>query len=386
MATLELRYGSNPHQGHALLRLPESDSPLRVLNGAPSYINILDALTAWPLVRELSSVTGKVAAASFKHLSPAGAAVDGPVSESFVRSQFLDHAPESAAARAYIRARGADRMSSFGDAVAVSDTVGVELARILRREVSDLILAPAYEPEALEILSSKRGGKYLVLQIDPHFEPGSVESREIFGLTLEQERNTLPITPDLFRSEDSMPEDIVETLVVGTTALKYTQSNSVCVAFQGQVIGMGAGQQSRIHCTRIACAKAEKWMLQTHPRVLSLRFPQEIGRPERTNAIDQFLLWEELSIPERDHLVSTLGYEPTRLSLEERRAWFEEFAGLCMSSDAFIPFRDNIDRAASTGVSFVAHAGGSVRDESVRAAAAELGVTVVETGVRCFLH
>ena len=386
MTNIELRYGTNPHQGQARLRLPESDAPLRVLNGAPSYINVLDALTAWPLVRELSSVTGKVAAASFKHLSPAGAAVDGPVSEAFVRSQFLDHPPESAVARAYVRARGADRMSSFGDAVAVSDTVGVELAQILRREVSDLILAPAYEPEALEILSSKRGGKYLVLQIDPNFEPGSIESRSVFGLTLEQERNSRAITPELFQSEPPLPQDIVETLVVGTTALKYTQSNSVCVAFEGQVIGMGAGQQSRIHCTRIACAKAEKWMLQTHPGVLDLRFPQEAGRPERTNAVDQFLLWEDLSTPERDYLVSTLGYEPTPLSPEERHAWFAEFEGLCMSSDAFIPFRDNIDRAAATGVSFVAHAGGSVRDESVRAAAAELGVRVVETGVRCFLH
>jgi len=386
MPDLQLRYGANPHQSQARLRLPESDSPLRVLNGAPSYINILDALTAWPLVRELSAGTGKVAAASFKHLSPAGAAIDGPVSEAFVRSQFLGKLPESAVGRAYVRARGADRMSSYGDAVAVSDTVGVELAQILRREVSDLILAPAYEPEALAILSSKRGGKYLVLQIDPDFEPGSIESRRVFGLTLEQERNSLPITPELFQSESPLPEDIVETLVVGTTALKYTQSNSVCVAFEGQVIGMGAGQQSRIHCTRIACAKAEKWMLQTHPKVLSLRFPEEAGRPEKTNAVDQFLLWEDLSTPERDHLVSMLGYEPTPLSLEERQAWFAEFEGLCMSSDAYIPFRDNIDRAASTGVSYVAHAGGSVRDESVRASAAELGVTVVETGVRCFLH
>ncbi len=386
MSTLELRYGANPHQGQARLRLPESDAPVRVLNGAPSYINILDALTAWPLVQELSSVTGKASAASFKHLSPAGAAVDGPVSDAFVRSQYLERAPQSAVARAYVRARGADRMSSFGDAVAVSETVSVELAEILCREVSDLILAPAYEPEALEILSAKRGGKYLVLQIDSDFVPDAIESRRVFGLTLEQERNTAPITAELFRSEPPLSEGILETLVVGTTALKYTQSNSVCVAFEGQVIGMGAGQQSRIHCTRIACAKAEKWMLQQHPNVLALEFSAEVGRPEKTNAVDKFLLWDELSTPERDHLVSTLGQEPTPLSQEERRAWFAEFDGLCMSSDAFIPFRDNIDRAAATGVTFVAHAGGSMRDESVRAAAAELGVRVLETGVRCFLH
>jgi AICAR transformylase/IMP cyclohydrolase PurH len=331
-------------------------------------------------------VTGKVAAASFKHLSPAGAAVDGPVSEAFAAAQFLDAVPESAVARAYVRARGADRMSSFGDAVAVSETVDVELAQVLKREVSDLILAPAFEPEALEILASKRGGKYLVLQIDPDFEPDSVESRQVFGLTIEQQRNDVPITAELFRSEFELPEEVIESLIVGTTALKYTQSNSVCIAYEGQVIGMGAGQQSRIHCTRIACAKAEKWMLQTHPDVLSLRFPGELGRPEKTNAVDQFLLWQELSAPERTQLSETLGYEPTPLTREQRLSWFTEFEGLCMSSDAFIPFRDNIDRAAQTGVSYVAHAGGSMRDESVRYAAAELGVTVLETGLRCFLH
>ena len=386
MPHIDLRYGNNPHQGRARLRLDKQDLPLKVLNGAPGYINMLDALTAWPLVSELGLTTGKAAAASFKHLSPAGAAVDGRISTDSARAQFLDEAPESAVARAYVRARGADRVSSFGDAVAVSDTVNVELAEILRREVSDLIVAPAYEPEALQILSSKRRGSYLVLQMDPRFEPEPVESRQIFGVTLEQERNDVAITAELFQSGGDLPVDIVESLIVATTALKYTQSNSVCVAYQGQVIGMGAGQQSRIHCTRIACSKAEKWMLQTHPDVLALRFPDDMGRPEKTNAVDQFLLWDQLSDPERQQLVEALGYEPQPLSPAERASWFEGFDGLVMSSDAFIPFRDNIDRAAQCGVKHVAHAGGSIRDESVRTAAAELGVTVIETGVRCFLH
>jgi AICAR transformylase/IMP cyclohydrolase PurH len=347
---------------------------------------MMDALTAWPLVKELESVTGKVAAASFKHLSPAGAAIDGEVSEDRARAQWLDAPPSSPVARAYVRARGADRMSSFGDAVAVSSRVDLELAEILKREVSDLIIAPGYEPEALELLSSKKGGRYLVMEMDPDYEPPELESRTMYGMTLEQERNGLLIGPEHFQAEPPLPEEVVETLVVATTALKYTQSNSVCVAYQGQVIGMGAGQQSRIHCTRMACAKAEKWMMLTHPKVLGLAFSEGVRRPERTNAVDQFVLWEELSEPERAALVDTLGYDPKPLGEEERREWFGRFDTLCLSSDAFIPFRDNVDRAAHTGVRFVAHTGGSVRDEDVRTAAAELGVRVVETGVRCFLH
>ncbi|MGD8728661.1 MAG: phosphoribosylaminoimidazolecarboxamide formyltransferase [Gemmatimonadota bacterium] len=384
---LDLRYGCNPHQGRARLTCPDGELPITVLNGAPGYINILDALTAWQLVRELGSVTGKAAAASFKHVSPAGAAVSGPVSDSLARSQFLQSEPGSATASAYVRARAADRMSSFGDAAAVSERVDLALAQVLKAEVSDLVVAPAYDDDALELLRTKKRGKYLILQIDPDFTPGSsIESRDVFGLTLEQERNDRPITPDLFDPEGSMPADVVESLVVATTALKYTQSNSVCVAWQGQVIGMGAGQQSRIHCTRLACAKAEKWMLQTHPKVLALDFPDGMGRPERTNAVDRYLLWEDLSEPERAHFVETLGYEPEPLSATERAEWFRTFDGLVMSSDAFIPFRDNIDRAAMTGISHVAHTGGSVRDEAVRQAASELGITLVETGVRCFLH
>jgi AICAR transformylase/IMP cyclohydrolase PurH len=360
--------------------------PLTVLNGSPGYINILDALTAWQLVRELTAVTGKEAAASFKHVSPAGAAVAGPITDAFAQSQFLDVPPESAVACAYVRARGADRMSSFGDAAAVSGRVNLELAEVLKSEVSDLVIAPSYDEDALRLLKTKRRGQYLILQIDPDYEPDAVESRDVFGLTLEQERNAQLITPELFAAADPLPPAELESLIVATTALKYTQSNSACVAYRGQVIGLGAGQQSRIHCTRLACSKAEKWMLQTHPKVLSLRFPPGMGRPERTNAIDQYILWAELSRAEQAHFIATVGYEPEPLSLADKHSWFSRFEGLVMSSDAFIPFRDNVDRAAMTGVSYVAHAGGSIRDDSVRQAAAEAGVTVIETGVRCFLH
>lgn len=386
MGSLKLRYGCNPHQPHAALKWPEGSSPLSVLNGEASYINILDALSAWQLVRELRAVTKKTAAASFKHVSPAGAALEGPVSEEFAASQFLDHPPESPVAQAYVRARGADRMSSFGDAVAVSGPVTLELANILRREVSDLIVAPSYEREALEVLCAKRGGSYLVIQMDPAFEPESLESREVFGLTLEQDRNAEMITRDVFRTEPPLPDDVIETLITGTAALKYAQSNSVAVAFQGQVIGMGAGQQSRIHCTRLACAKAEKWMLQTHPKVLALQFPEGLGRPEMTNVVDQFVLWDQLSPPERSQMLATLEYRPEPISEVERTEWFARFEDLCLTSDAFIPFRDNIDRAGQSGVRYVAHTGGSLRDESVRMAAGEMGIRVVETGVRCFHH
>jgi AICAR transformylase/IMP cyclohydrolase PurH len=385
---IPLRYGLNPHQVPARLVADGDASPLRIMNGEPSYINVLDALTGWQLVRELSAATGKPAAASYKHVSPAGAAVSAPVSADFAHAQFLDAPPGEVLAQAYVRARGADRVSSFGDAAAVSRTVGIELATILKREVSDLIIAPGYEPEALELLRSKKAGRYLVLQMDPDYVPPTIERRQLFGLTLEQAGNDLPITPDLFRSAAAtvIPEDVVETLVVATTALKYTQSNSVCIAWRGQVIGMAAGQQSRIHCTRLACAKAEKWMLQTHPKVLDLRFPPGFGRPERTNAVDQFILWDQLSVPERTAFTVALGYSPDPLSAAERARWMAGFPDLCMSSDAFIPFRDNLDRAAQLGVKYVAHAGGTIRDESLRAAAGEHGMVLLETGVRCFLH
>jgi AICAR transformylase/IMP cyclohydrolase PurH len=301
---------------------------------------------------------------------------------------MLDFDPTSDAATAYVRARGADRVSSFGDAAAVSTVVDRELALVLKREVSDLIVAPGYDPDALEILKSKKRGAYLILEVDPEFGPGPLERRDLFGMEIVQERNVATVGPDTIRAgtDQTLPDDVVETLVVATTALKYTQSNSVCLAWEGQVIGMAAGQQSRIHCTRLACEKAEKWMLQTHPKVLALDFPQGLGRPERTNAVDQYVHWDRLSPPEQGQLVSSLGYRPEPLTAGERAAWFAGFEGLCLSSDAFIPFRDNVDRAAASGVRYVAHTGGSVRDASVREAAEGQGVVVIETGVRCFYH
>jgi phosphoribosylaminoimidazolecarboxamide formyltransferase/IMP cyclohydrolase len=387
---LELRYGCNPHQKPARLTFDPDPAPLRVLNGAPGYINVLDALGAWQLVRELRGATGLPSAASFKHVSPAGAAVARPLTESFCRSQMLVGADLSPVATAYARARGGDRMSSFGDAVAVSETVDLSLARLLQREVSDLIVAPGYEPDALDLLSSKRGGRYLILQIDPAYEPPEVESRQVFGFTLEQKRNTAPIDAALFRNAAAarreVSPDVLETLVVATIAVKYAQSNSVCVAYDGQVIGMGAGQQSRVHCTRLACDKADKWFLQQHPRVLELEYRRGLTRPAKTNAVDQYLLWDQLADAEREALEAALVQVPRPLTSRERAEWIAGFDGVCLSSDAFFPFRDSIDRASRSNVRYVAHPGGSLRDDEVIAAADQYGMVVFHTGLRCFLH
>jgi AICAR transformylase/IMP cyclohydrolase PurH len=387
---IELRYGCNPHQKPAVLAAEGHPGPLQVLNGAPGYINILDALGGWQLVRELRHATGLAAAASFKHVSPAGAAVVGPLDDAFCRSQMLPDADLSPVANAYARARGGDRMSAFGDAVAVSETVDLSLARLLRREVSDLIVAPAYEPEALDLLRRKRGGRYLILQIDPAYEPPPMESRDAFGFTLTQKRNTAPIEAALFENVMSarreLPPEVVQTLIVATIALKYAQSNSVCVAYQGQVIGMGAGQQSRVHCTRLACDKADKWFMQQHPRVLDMEFKPGLGRPAKTNAVDQYLLWDQLAEAERAVLRDALVDLPEPLSPQERANWIAGYQGVCLSSDAFFPFRDSIDRASRSNVGYVAHPGGSLRDDEVTAAADQYGMVMVHTGLRCFLH
>jgi AICAR transformylase/IMP cyclohydrolase PurH len=387
---IDLRYGCNPHQKPARLTLDADPAPLQVLNGSPSYINLLDALGAWQLVRELRLATGLPSAASFKHVSPAGAAVARPLSDAFCRSQMLPDADLSPVATAYARARGGDRMSAFGDAVAVSETVDLSLARLLGREVSDLIIAPAYELEALELLRSKRGGSYRIFQIDPAYDPPEMESRDVFGFRLEQKRNMAPIDASLFQDVVSarrqMPQEAQETLIVATIALKYAQSNSVCVAYQGQVTGMGAGQQSRVHCTRLACDKADKWFLQQHPRVLGLKYRKGLSRPARTNAVDQYLLWDQLADAERAALGTALLDVPDPLTSQERAQWIAGFDGICLSSDAYFPFRDSIDRASRSNVQFVAHAGGSLRDDEVIAAADQYGMVLARTGLRCFLH
>ena len=387
---IKLKYGLNPHQEFARLVFEGDRPPLRILNGTPGYINILDMLAAWQLARELKEATGLAGAASFKHVSPAGAAVAKPLDEAFRRSQFLPDEDLSPVATAYARARGADRLSSFGDVAAVSDVVDLSLARLLAREVSDAIIAPGYEPQALEILKKKKGGKYLVAEIDPAYEPPDVEYRDVFGFRLEESRNTARITRELLRNvvskKKDVPDDAALSLLVCTIALKYTQSNSVGVAYDGQVIGMGAGQQSRVHCTRLACAKADKWLLQTHPKVLGLKFKDGLGRPEKTNCVDQFLLWDELSEAERRATLEMLAEEPEPLTPEERLAWVKRFEGIVLSSDAFIPFRDSVDRASRSNVQYILQPGGGVRDDLVTAAADQYGMVMIHSGLRLFLH
>lgn len=391
---IALKYGCNPHQTPAGVTVPD-EAGFQVLSGRPGYINFLDALGSWQLVRELRAAAGKPAAASFKHVSPAGAAVAGELTAAYRTSQFLGDADYSPVATAYARARGGDRMCSFGDVAAVSDVVDLSLARLLFDEVSDLIIAPGYEPEALELLKTKRDGAYMVLQIDPAYEPADVESREVFGFTMSQKRNTTPVTRELFArgtgaadaaGGGALPEDVVETLLVATVALKYTQSNSVCIAYDGQVIGMGAGQQSRVHCTRLACGKADKWLLQQHPKTLALPIRGDLPKPEKANLVDYYLLWDELSDVEKRKLREGLTADPDPLTREERADWVRRFDGICLSSDAFIPFPDNLDRAAKTNVQYVAQTGGSARDDVVTEAAAEYGMTMVHTGLRLFLH
>jgi len=386
---ITLKYGCNPHQTPAGVSVPE-EAGFKVLSGRPGYINFLDALGAWQLVRELKAATGKPGAASFKHVSPAGAAVAGVLPDAHRSSQFLGDADFSPVATAYARARGGDRMCSFGDVAAVSDIVDMSLARMLFDEVSDLIIAPGFEADALELLKTKRDGAYMVLQIDPAYEPGDTESREVYGFTMTQKRNTALVMKDLFTKTGSagrtIPDDVLETLVVATIALKYTQSNSVCIAYQGQVIGMGAGQQSRVHCTRLACGKADKWLLQQHPKTLALEIKAGLPKPEKANIVDYFLLWDELSDVEREKLRDGLDADPEPITREERAEWVKEFDAICLSSDAFIPFPDNLDRAAKTNVQYVAQTGGSARDDVVTKAAEEYGMTMVHTGLRLFLH
>lgn len=386
---IQLKYGCNEHQAPARLTAPDN-SGFQILNGKPSYINILDALGAWQLARELKIATGKPGAASFKHTSPAGAAVAGPISDAYRASQFLSCGDLSPVATAYVRARGGDRMCSFGDVVAVSDVVDLSLARVLKAEVSDLIIAPGFEPDALEILKAKKQGAYLILRIDPDYEPPEIEQREVFGFTLQQKRNNALISEDLFRNvvttNKAIQPDMVETLIVATIALKYTQSNSVCLAYEGQVIGMGAGQQSRVHCTRLACDKADKWLLQQHPKTLSLAFKDGLKKPDKANIVDQFLIWDQLSDAERQQMLTGLVQEPAPISMRERAEWVKQFQGICLSSDAYIPFRDNIDRASRSNVQCVAHAGSSLRDSEVTEAAEQYGMIMLHTGLRLFLH
>ena len=387
---LPLKYGCNPDQRPASVSAP-GGLPFRVRNGRPGYINLLDALNAWQLVRELKRACGLPAAASFKHVSPAGAALGLPLDETDVRALRAEGigAP-SPIACAYIRARGADRMSSFGDFAALSDVCDESTAAFLRREVSGGIIAPGYTPEALALLTQKRGGNYTILEIDPDYAPPSLERREVFGVTFTQARSAQPIGPacleNVVTARRDLPETAVRDLLVALVTLRYTQSNSVCFAAGGQAIGVGAGQQSRIHCTRLAGDKADLWHLRRHPKVLELPFLPGIGRPTRDNAVDQYLGAEPETVLADGAWQALFSARPEPLTADERRAWLGGVTGVALGSDAFFPFDDNIERAARSGVSYIAEPGGSVRDEEVIAACDRHGIAMAFTGLRLFHH
>ncbi|MCC7261124.1 MAG: phosphoribosylaminoimidazolecarboxamide formyltransferase [Candidatus Latescibacteria bacterium] len=387
---LTMRYGCNPHQAPArCFRRDGGPLPLQVLNGSPSYINLLDALNSWQLVRELRQALALPAAASFKHVSPAGVAVAVPLGAQLRAAYFAEEDELSPLATAYLRARGADPLASFGDWVALSDRVDVSTARLLQRETSDGVLAPGYEPEALEILKSKKGGDYRILEVDPAYEPGPQELREVFGLALEQPRNLFIPDDNFFAKVVTQRRDLPEAarrdLVVATLAIKYTQSNSVGLALDGQAVGIGAGQQSRVHCVRLAAGKADLWYLRQHPRVLGLKFRKGIKRAERINAIDLYLQ-EDATPQELQAWEANFAEVPARLSAAEKREWLDGLQGVALSSDAFFPFRDSLDRARRSGVEYVVQTGGSIRDDLVVAAADEYGMVMVNSGVRLFHH
>jgi phosphoribosylaminoimidazolecarboxamide formyltransferase/IMP cyclohydrolase len=390
MKELTLRYGMNPQQSPARVFMKTgAELPIAVLGGSPGYINLLDALNSWQLVRELKQATGLPAAASFKHVSPAGAAVGVPLPASLARACFVDDLELSPLAAAYARARGADRLCSFGDFVALSDVCDEPTARLLAREVSDGIVAPGYEPAALEILKNKKQGKYGVVRIDAAWEPPATETREVFGVALEQRRHDRPVTPadftNVVTARRDLPAEAVRDLTVAWITLKYTQSNSVCFVVDGQAVGVGAGQQSRVHCVRLAGHKADLWRLRQHPHVLSLPFRADIKRAVRDNAIDQFLR-HDVTAKEKATWGEIFTSLPRQLTADEKRAWLGALTGVSCGSDAFFPFRDSIDRAAASGVKYVLEPGGSARDSEVIAAANEYGMTVVFSGVRLFHH
>ena len=390
MTELELKYGCNPNQKPARIFMESGELPIKVLNGKPGYINFLDALNSWQLVRELKDATGLPAAASFKHVSPAGAAVAVPMSDTLKKIYFVDDLELSPIATAYARARGADRMSSYGDWVALSDVCDKETATLLAREVSDGIIAPGYTDEALEILKTKRKGTYNVVKIDPDYRPAPVEHKDVFGVTFEQGRNELKIDEELLKNivteKKDLPEEAKRDLIISLIALKYTQSNSVCYAKDGQAIGIGAGQQSRIHCTRLAGNKADIWYLRQHPKVLGLKFKEGIRRPDRDNTIDVYISDEYMDVLADGVWEQFFAEKPEVLTREEKRAWLDTMTGVSLGSDAFFPFGDNIERARKSGVQYVAEPGGSIRDDNVIDTCNKYGMVMAFTGLRLFHH
>lgn len=391
MKELKLKYGCNPNQIPARIFMRDgSDLPLTVLNGNPGYINFMDALNSWQLVKEVKRATGLAAAASFKHVSPAGAAVGLPLSETLQKVYRVEGMELSPLACAYARARGADRMSSFGDYVALSDVCDVPTARILQHEVSDGVIALGYEPEALAILKTKKKGRYNVVQIDPSYEAANLETKEVFGITFEQKRNNDLITAALLQNRPTknkeIPEAAVRDLLLTMITLKYTQSNSVCYVKDGQTIGVGAGQQSRVHCTRLAGDKADKWWLRQAPKVLALPFRSDIAKPVMDNTIDVYLSDDAEDVLADGQWENYFTEKPEPMTREERNAWIAQNTGVSLGSDAFFPFGDNIERAHRSGVQYVAQTGGSIRDDQVIATADKFGIAMAMTGVRLFHH
>ena len=393
MKELALKYGCNPNQKPSRIFMTEGDLPLEVLNGRPGYINFLDALNSWQLVRELKAATGLASAASFKHVSPAGAAVGLPLDDTLRKIYFVDdiEGELSPVASAYARARGADRMSSYGDFVALSDTCDAMTAKLLKREVSDGVIAPDYTPEALEILRAKRKGTYNVIKIDPSYIPEPIERKQVFGITFEQGRNEIRLDdPSLFENIPTQCKTFTEAarrdLIIALITLKYTQSNSVCYVKDGQAIGIGAGQQSRIHCTRLAGNKADIWWLRQHPKVMSLPFVPGIRRADRDNTIDVYISDDHDDVLADGIWQQFFTERPEVLTREEKKAWVSQLRGVALGSDAFFPFGDNIERAHKSGVEFIAQAGGSVRDDHVIATCDKYGIAMSFTGVRLFHH
>ena len=390
MKELELKYGCNPNQKPARVFVKEGDIPFTVLNGKPGYINLLDAMNSWQLVQELKKATGLPAATSFKHVSPAGAAVAAPLPEILQKVYFVEGIELSPVATAYIRARGADRMSSYGDFVALSDECDAQTASFLAREVSDGIIAPSYSAEALEILKTKRKGTYLVLQMNPDFQPAELEQKEVFGITFEQKRNTVEINEDCLTDIPTANKTFTEAakrdLLIALITLKYTQSNSVCYAKDGQAIGIGAGQQSRVHCTRLAGNKADVWHLRQHPKVLALPFKDDVRRPDRDNAIDVYISEEWEDLLETDDWKRVFTEKPEPLSREEKKEYLKTITGVALGSDAFFPFGDNVERAKKSGVSFIAQSGGSIRDDNVIETADKYDIAMAFTHIRLFHH
>ena len=392
MNELELKYGCNPNQKPSRIFMKDgSDLPIQVLNGKPGFINFLDAFNSWQLVKELKEATGLPAAASFKHVSPAGAAVGHPLTETDRAMYFVEEEGElSPIACAYIRARGADRLCSYGDWAALSDVCDADVARYLAREVSDGIIAPGYTDEALEILKTKRKGSYNVVQIDPDYVPAEAELKDVFGITFEQGHNNFEINEALLENvvteNKEIPEAAKIDMIVALITLKYTQSNSVCYVKDGQAIGVGAGQQSRIHCTRLAGSKADNWLLRQHPKVLGLQFVDGIRRPDRDNAIDVYISDEYEDVLAEGVWQNTFKVKPEVLTAEEKKAWIATQSGVTVGSDAFFPFGDNVERARKSGVRYIVQPGGSIRDDHVIATCNKYGIVMAFTGMRLFHH